>query len=473
MAQIINTNVMSLNAQRNLTTSQGSLATSLERLSSGLRINSAKDDAAGLAIAERFTAQIRGLNQATRNANDGISFAQTAEGALGEIGNALQRIRELAVQAGNDSNSSADRQALNNEVQQLVSEVNRIARSTEFNGQSVLDGALSELVFQVGANQGQTISVEGVDSRGSQLGARVSEGGSFTQTALDGLIAADDLFLNGRGVSLDGLNAGASASDLVNVVNAQAGRTGIQASTGASTESGNLTVAAGTENNEYEFSINDVRISFVAGVDADATAANLRQAINDVSTQTGVTAGGADNTLTLSNDTGETIDVGKIGTDDVDALFSGPGVDADGQTFYAGIVLASEIQDDDFSVAGTFDGVGGGAALGGNQDNQTVNGVSVLTRDEASQSLRTMDFALQRVNGLRAELGAVQVRFESTIANLSTGSENLSAARSRIQDADFAAETANLTRAQILQQAGTSVLAQANAVPQNVLALLG
>ena len=174
MPQIINTNIPSLTAQRNLNTSQSSLATSLQRLSSGLRINSAKDDAAGLAISERFTTQIRGLNQAIRNANDGVSFAQTAEGALSTTGDALQRIRELAVQSINDTNSSSDRQALNNEVGQLIAEINRISSATQFNGQNILDGSLATLTFQVGANQGQTISVDGVDSRASQLGARTS-----------------------------------------------------------------------------------------------------------------------------------------------------------------------------------------------------------------------------------------------------------------------------------------------------------
>jgi flagellin len=184
MPQIINTNIASLTAQRNLNGSQNSLATSLQRLSTGLRINSAKDDAAGLAISERFTTQIRGLNQAIRNANDGVSFAQTAEGALSTTGDALQRIRELAVQSINDTNSSADRQALNNEASQLIAEINRISNSTQFNGQNILDGSLSTLTFQVGANQGQTIQVDGVDSRTSQLGARTSTSSSFTSAVV-------------------------------------------------------------------------------------------------------------------------------------------------------------------------------------------------------------------------------------------------------------------------------------------------
>jgi flagellin len=472
MAQVVNTNILSLNAQRNLNSSQGALATSLERLSSGLRINSAKDDAAGLAISERFTTQIRGLNQAVRNANDGISFAQTAEGALSTVGEALQRIRELAVQSANDTNSASDRQAINNEVQQLIAEVSRVARSTEFNGGKILDGSLSDLVFQVGANQGQTITVDGVDARASQLGARVSEGTSFTQTAINDLITADNLVVNGRAVDLSGLSkTGASASDLVAVLNAESGRTGIQASTGSSVNSGNLdatAIAAG----DYSFSINDVVVTFTSTANAAQNGDALRQAINAVSTQSGVTAGGTGAILTLSNDTGEAISVGQVGTQDVSALFSGQDMVPTGQDFYAGIVLASEVQGDNFTVTGTFDGTDGNPALGLGQENRTAASVSVLTRQDATDALLTVDFALQQVNGLRAELGAVQIRFESTISNLSVSTENLSAARSRIRDADFAAETAELTRSQILQQAGISVLAQANATPQSVLALL-
>jgi flagellin len=472
MAQVVNTNILSLNAQRNLNSSQGALATSLERLSSGLRINSAKDDAAGLAISERFTTQIRGLNQAVRNANDGISFAQTAEGALSTVGEALQRIRELAVQSANDTNSASDRQAINNEVQQLIAEVSRVARSTEFNGGKILDGSLSDLVFQVGANQGQTITVDGVDARASQLGARVSEGTSFTQTAINGLITANNLVVNGRAVDLSGLSpTGASASDLVAALNAESGRTGIQASTGSSVNSGTLT-ATGIAAGEYSFSINDVVVTFNGnGVAADNGAA-LREAINAVSTQSGVTASGTGDSLVLTNATGETISVGRVGTQDVSALFSGQGIAAAGQDFYAGIVLASKVQGDSFTVTGTFNGTNTAPALGGGQENRTAASVSVLTRQDATDALLTVDFALQQVNGLRAELGAVQIRFESTISNLSVSVENLSAARSRIRDADFAAETAELTRSQILQQAGISVLAQANATPQSVLALL-
>ena len=463
MGQVINTNILSLTAQRNLSESGNALQTSLERLSSGLRINSAADDAAGLAISERFTTQIRGLDQAQRNANDGISLAQTGEGALSTIGENLQRIRELGVQAINDTNSASDRQAINNEVQQLIAEVNRVASSTQFNGQNILDGSSSSLTFQVGANQNQTIQVNGVDSRGSQLGARLSESGSISQTNLDASIAADDLVINGTSIDLSGLAAGDSTNDVVQAINAQQADTGVQALAANSVSTGDIagTFATTTADTDDTFSLNSVTITAVSAqdtttaIDVQATVDN----INALSTQTGVTATtDGSGSLELANTSGQRIELeGNAVTD---------------ETFNAGVTLASEVQANDFGATGTFAVVAGGTALGDSQTNDTLNGVNVVTGSNANDALLTLDFALQQVTGLRAELGAVQTRFESTISNLAVVNENLQAARSRIQDADFAAETANLTRAQILQQAGTSVLSQANAAPQNVLALL-
>lgn len=406
MAQIINTNIPSLNAQRNLSATQNSLATSLERLSTGLRINSAKDDAAGLAIAERFTTQIRGLNQAVRNANDGISFAQTAEGALGTVSDALQRIRELSIQAANDSNSPSDRQALNNEVQQLIAEVGRVANSTEFNGQKVLDGSLEDLFFQVGANQGQTIAVTGVDARNTSIGATEASSeatGKLTQAQIEEGLVFGGAFT----ITLD------------------------------TTEAVTVDFAAQTppiSTFEDAISLINREIRDAAADDTDGpaiAAAQLSASIRvDNAGLTSIVVNGAFDAEFAA--TGGTVDVGGAGAV---ALFDGA---ANGDS------AAISLQD-----------------------------VDVTTRDDAFQTIATVDGALTQINTLRAELGAVQVRFESTIANLSISAENLTASRSRIQDADFAAETANLTRAQILQQAGTSVLAQANAIPQNVLTLLG
>jgi flagellin len=445
MPQIINTNIASLTAQRNLNGSQSSLATSLQRLSTGLRINSAKDDAAGLAISERFSTQIRGLNQAIRNANDGVSFAQTAEGALSTGGDALQRIRELAVQSINDTNSSSDRQALNNEVSQLIAEVNRIANSTQFNGQNILDGSLSTLTFQVGANQGQTIQVDGVDARTTQLGARTSTSASLTSTAIAALTT---LTVNGTAIDL---SAATTTQNVVDTINNSASTTGVQALKATTTSTGTtaLAVTAGT------VTINSVSFTLV---DTGATDA---AAINALTNQTGVTATASGNDLILSNTDGTDIVV-------VDGTGSAGGT----QTYQAGVILAGSVADGAFLATGGGNDVNGVALGAATQTDNTLTGVDVLTSSNANDALLTLDFALQQVTGLRAELGAVQTRFESTISNLSITSENLAAARSRIRDADFAAETAELTRSQILQQAGIAILSQANAQPQNVLALL-
>jgi flagellin len=460
MSQVINTNILSLTAQRNLSQTGDQLATALERLSSGLRINSAADDAAGLAISERFTTQIRGLDQAVRNANDGISFAQTAEGALSTVSDNLQRIRELAVQASNDTNSAQDRQALNNEVQELVAEIGRVANSTEFNGQSILDGTLSDLTFQVGANQGQTIEVSGVDARTSQLGAATDTGTVIAQSDL-GTGIADDLVINGASVDLSGIDGSSTTQDVVNAINQVSGDSDVFAAVADST-SVDLTYATdGT--NARTLTLNNVTIDIAAGTSA-ADAAAL---VNDVSAQTGVTATESGGAITFSSQ-GSSIDLTEDGTN---AVFSGPNAPGAGasETFLAGIELSTDI-DGTFNVQGTD-----ATDLGINAvtaQNNVLGDVNVLTREDSQSALQTLDFALSQVSGLRAELGATQTRFESTIDNLSVTTENLTAARSRILDADFAEETANLTRAQILQQAGTSVLAQANAAPQNVLSLL-
>jgi flagellin len=451
MPQIVNTNLFSLNAQRNLNESQNALGTSLQRLSSGLRINSAKDDAAGLAISERFTSQIRGLNQAVRNANDGISYSQTAEGGLSTATSALQRVRELAVQSANDTNTSSDREAINNEVQQLIAEVRRIATTTQFNGQNVLDGSSSSLSFQVGANQNQTINVSGVDARADILGARTSTSASIDQTAIDASIAANNLVVQGIAVDLSGLSAGDSVGDIVNQINAVTSSSGISAQQATTTSTDALTLAAGAA------TINGVAVTI------SATQATDIASINALTAQTGVTAtasGGA--AVTLSN------------TDGTDITTTGAGFSAGNDTYQAGVVLAGAVSEanTDYTVAGTFGVVTGGTALGATQTNTSVTGTDVLTQASSTTALLTLDFALSQVNTLRSELGAIQTRFESTISNLQITSENLTAARSRIQDADFAAETADLTRGQILQQAGLSIVAQANSLPQSVLSLL-
>ncbi|AYZ70109.1 TPA: flagellin [Stenotrophomonas maltophilia] len=395
MAQVINTNTMSLNAQRNLSTSGSSLATTIQRLSSGSRINSAKDDAAGLAISERFGTQIRGTDVAIRNANDGISLAQVAEGSLTEIGNNLQRVRELSVQASNATNSASDRKALQAEVTQLVSEIDRVAKQSDFNGTKLLDGSFSSQLFQVGANAGQAIAIDKtIDAKANALG-----GAKFDTNAL---ALADP-----------GTNADFSTSGL---------------------------------------SINGVAIADVSvkqGADAAATGKASREAlvtaINAKIGETGVYAevnGTAGVTLTSVKDSTNADGSFK-------AITATPGTwtGATAPTFTATTAAAAPA-----------------AKYASNLDVSTVKG--------AQQAMEIVDKALGAINSTRADLGAVQNRFTSVVANLQTSSENLSASRSRIKDTDFAKETAELTRTQILQQAGTAMLAQANQVPQGVLSLL-
>lgn len=451
MAAVINTNISSLNAQRNLTTSQSSLATSLQRLSSGLRINSAKDDAAGLAISDRFTSQIRGLDQAARNANDGISLAQTAEGALSQVGDALQRMRELSVQSANATNSSSDRAALQQEVGQLASEIARIGNTTSFNGLKILDGSYTGQQYQVGANAGETITVSVADSRATNLGAK-------SVTSLDtGILSTATLT---TGITINGTaiatTASTSFSDVINAVNAQTGTTGVTAQR-ATTNSmtGAYTTATAAEN----LQINGVTVALAIG-DTSAVAATK---INAASTQSGVTATVSAGNLVLKASGGSDI---KLKSDVTSAL---AGSTTTGATFTAGIQLSTKLGGA-LTVAGTL-GTTLNIATATATDFQ-VSSLDISTITGANTALQTIDFALSQVSSTRAQLGAVQNRFTAVVANLSTASENFSASRSRILDADFAAETANLTRGQILQQAGTAMLAQANSLPNGVLALL-
>ena len=481
MPQIINTNIQSLTAQRNLNKSQSSMATAMERLSSGLRINSAKDDAAGLAISERMTAQVRGLNQAIRNANDGISFAQTAEGALSTAGDALQRIRELAVQSANDTNSASDRASLQGEVAQLIAEVDRIANNTQFNGQNVLDGSVSNLLFQVGANANQTISVSGVDARASTLGANAtttSTGITAAGTASGSLNTASGVIsINGTSITVasDGLStsdATSSANAVAAGINAASATTGVTAVANATTV--NLgTVTATAALTGTEFTINGVNVvsGAVLSGDSDST---LRDAINSVSNQTGVTASlDSSNNMILTATDGRNIqlEADASGTDDVFSSFD-IATAAQDEIFTGSVTLDS---DNSIVITGSLTAAEGMALAAGTYAVSTTNSVTNLnisTQSGANDAITNVDRALNSINSLRATFGSTQVRFESAITNLSVTSENLSAARSRIRDADFAAETAAMTRAQILQQAGTAMVSQANALPQSVLSLL-
>jgi flagellin len=401
----INTNVMSMNAQRNLMSSQGALATSMQRLSSGLRVNSAKDDAAGLAIAERMNAQVKGLNVAARNANDGISLAQTAEGALGKVGDMLQRMRELSVQSANATNSEDDRKALQAEVKQLTDEIDRVSQQTSFNGKKVLDGSFTAASFQVGANAGDNITI-----------------GSLTDTTADNL---SSIVYGEETRVISAANITAMSDYDTDIT------TGLTIAVGG---------AAAVDLGELE-----------AATSETARLGQVVEAINRKTSETGVSAFLVDN---------------EDGTFDVELLSS--------QLNAAGTAPAAVVFGAGFTAAGTGLVVADGAAIAAASaaDSTGISNIDITTEKGAYIAMKKLDAALDDVNSARATLGAVQSRFENAVANIQIGVENLSASRGRIMDADFAKETAGLSRAQILQQAGTAMVAQANQAPQGVLSLL-
>lgn len=428
MAATINTNLASINAQRNLTLSGQSLNTTMQRLSSGLRVNSAKDDAAGLAIAERMNTQVKGLAVASRNANDGVSLAQTAEGALGKVGDMLQRMRELAVQAGNATNSASDRKALQAEVSQLSAEIDRVAKQTNFNGTKILDGSFAGAVFQVGANSGDNITLGAlVDTRSSQLSSV-----SYAQSEQPSVGTATPI---------------TAGQPLADFSVASVGELGIQVTSGGTT----TTVSLG---------------SLPAADSPQQRLGQVVEAINKKSADTGVTAyltkiDGTENyKVELMSEkldaTGEPVQVefGSIAS----GTFGTPGTD-----------FTAAMTGLDSTVVNIAGGATGATSV---MEARGIQDVDVSTQSGAWVALKKIDSAVDQINSARATLGAVQARFENTVNNIDIQVENLSAARGRIVDADFAMETANLSRTQILQQAGTAMVAQANQIPQNVLKLL-
>lgn len=615
MPQFINSNIPSLTAQRNLNTSQNSLNTSLQRLSSGLRINSAKDDAAGLAISERFTTQIRGLNQAARNANDGISLAQTAEGDLAAVTNNLQRIRELSVQSANATNSSSDRAALQSEVSELIAEIDRVASTSSFNGVKLLDGSFSNQAFQVGANAGETVSISSIASART---TSIGQAGSITvanTTAVSGAaLAAGDLTINGNdlgvvagdakaiadaitasslsvsatatnvqatnvftdvvgtvavpvvsstvalgaftvgvdtdatntfGITFDNSGDGGSDSLVITstpndanngsdaIANLTAGFVaagfvdsggtgtvsgysldlGAEATISAAITAGSLVVqrvdgfefstteaavgyatsdpafavtATTTDGTKavaavaptYTLSIDGTALDFAtAGADGTITAAEVGTLINAIG---GYTASGSGTNLSITKDDGSNVTLVEAGSDSdaAEGLAGGTGGAGVTVNLYGTVTGVTSIGED--LVIG---GIAAGATKSGLTqattafDPAVLSGTTIAATDistvaGANAALASVDSALTSVNSSRAQLGAIQNRFDSVVSSIQTTSENLSASRSRIRDADFAAETAQLTRAQILQQAGVSILGQANSLPQNALSLL-
>ena len=422
MAMTINTNISSINAQRNLGLSGGSLATSMQRISSGLRVNSAKDDAAGLAISERMNSQVRGLTVASRNANDGISLAQTAEGALGKMGDMLSRMRDLAVQAGNSTNSKSDREALQSEVKQLTDEIDRVAKTANFNGTKILDGSFSGAVFQVGANSGENITVGALTNASAKGLANVTYGTK----------------------SLDKIGVSVAATYAAQPDDATTGSV--------------LKITVAGVNGGTAIDLGPLKA-------ANSSSERLGQvvsAINNKTADTGVTA-----YLSTNDD----------GTMRIDLMSS----KVDAATGKAAAVTLTGLDKAVTDTSATPAVLkAGGTAIAGAELNVTANAtdltgidkLTVATQKDAWVSLKKIDSAIDQVNSARADLGALQSRFENTTANIDIQTENLSAARGRIVDADFAKETANLSRTQILQQAGTAMVAQANQLPQQVLSLL-
>lgn len=531
---IINSNISSLNTQRKLASTNVGLSTTMERLSSGLRINSAKDDAAGLAISDRMTSQINGLNQARRNANDGISVAQTAEGALQTSTDILQRVRTLAVQSANDTNSTSDRKALQAEVDQLLQEFDRVATTTQFNGLNLLNGDFSKTQFQVGANANQTITF-GINSTKTADMSNFNTAGTVSTTLANTMMRAQTqsasggtatqngfvsqtLTIRSRGVegTVDLGANGLSAKEIATRINA------VQNNTGGVTARGEtyayMALGTGTQTTTVDFTLNGVSIqaySSNAGSDVDG----LVTAINDASGKTGVVAKkvdlpGSSGTYRVELFAADGSDI-KINNASVSTQQSGGGswntsniltvqgaYDSNGTITAVGAAAAGTTATGGATLGGTGQAttVGGrvfftndvaftvqtsaaaapngllnvsatGQVIGGAKD-QPLSGISISTALGANKSLAVLDAALSRISSERAKLGALQNRFQMTVENLQTTAENLSASRSRIKDADFAEETSNLSRWQVLQQAGTAMLSQANQRPQAALQLL-
>jgi flagellin len=499
VAQSINTNVAALSAQRYLNRNQADLTTAINRLSSGLRINSAKDDAAGMTLAERMTTQIRGLNVASRNANDAIALAQTAEAAMGSVASALQRIRELAVQSANASYSDSDRATMNREARELIEEIKRVSTNTAFNGVNLLDGSFQDQQFQIGANSGQTLNLPSLaDARVTSLGrSAVALDGSAAGSLLgdaaapataaaagsNGVDAVTSLtFTNPEGTSSPiSWATGASAKAIATAINLKANSLGITA-----TATNSATIGAFSTTGSMSLSLNGTTVSATLISTSDLTP--LADAINGANT--GVTAvfalppakdkllltaaDGTDIRIEnfLNGTSTMTVEGSRSGAN-VRTLTSGgndstivPGtlevVSTKGALSWAGAVGETAAIEEAF-------GTGRASGIAGLN---TISTLDLGSMTGAVSAIKVVDAALDQLSNARGTLGAVQSRLEMLIANVDVVSENITTARGRLVDADFAKETAALARVQILQQAGTAMLAQANALPQQVLQLL-
>lgn len=493
MGLYVNTNSSALNARRNLNNTTRQMGQSFQRLSSGLRINSAKDDAAGLSISERMTSQIRGINQAVRNAGDGVSLAQTAEGALQETTNILQRMRELSVQSANDTNKTEDRESIQAEMDQLVGELDRIAEKTTFNNQKILDGSFQGAKFHVGANSGDTLTVNVQDARAGSLGRmarrEMTEVGAaaigndqatgLSLQSKDGtahVVRAtsdvdDQLSTSNSGRSTSAIAKAAAINDSTEFHGVTATATSSVANLGAIVQDASGTKTLDETNN---FSINGEMITGIT-YKADDAGGTLVDAINAVSDRTGVVATiDSANGLVLTAEDGRNIDIIENGDTDIQSLQT--------EVHRGGLILQADNNvvlgdgSGDTTGAGATQtgmlGLGASETTIGKNTDFSVSKIDVTDRVGANEAIDILDQALKQVASSRSQLGAVQNRMESTVRNLEVSSENLQASRGRIQDADFAKETAKFSKNQIMQQAGVSILAQANGAPNIALSLL-
>ncbi|MNQ45969.1 B-type flagellin [compost metagenome] len=514
MALTVNTNIASLNTQRNLNGSSNALATTMQRLSTGSRINSAKDDAAGLQISNRMTSQINGLGVAVRNANDGISLAQTAEGALQQSTNILQRMRDLSLQSANGTNDATDRKALQKEVSTLQSELNRIAETTTFGGRKVLDGSMANMDFQVGANARETIGVSIKASSANDIGSYTikSSGtvtGSATAIAVDNsggsnmaAVAVDAMTItgpDGQAKNSVAIPVDGSAKDVAAAVNSVSTDTGVSAVASNKAELSGLLLTGVVS---FDLKGSNATAATISTTVSDATdLTGLANVINAQTATTGITAEAVkgDGKLTLTNKDGSNIDIANFLVNDgttkavANAVtvkaFDETGAEANSVTLQqdaltAGVRTAGGGTDStlvmgnvSMSATGGFSITGAGTdiilAADLSSKQTTVSSLNISTASGAQDAIAVIDGALAQIDEVRSGLGAAQNRFDNTISNLQSVQENVSAARGRIQDTDYAAETANLSKNQILQQAGTAILAQANQLPQAVLSLLG
>ena len=493
MALTVQTNVSSLNGQRNLSSSGSALTTSMQRLSSGLRINAAKDDAAGLQISNRLTSQINGLGVAQRNANDGISMAQTAEGAMQASTNILQRMRDLSLQSSNGSNSADDRAALQKEVVALQDELTRISDTTSFGGQQLLDGSFGTKLFQVGVQANETINVSlgsiaasdiGVqrhDLNGATAGGLAQANVAAADTTGGNAVVAGTIKITGRSGTEETVDIAekATAKDIALAINAKKDSTGVNADAKSQ-----ASLSGFSSFGDISMTLNGQTISATTTSATDVS--SIMKAINEKSSETGVTATDAGSgKLILTDETGADIKIGDY-SDGATGTVDVKGISYDGQTEGTASPLTSGGAADSTVVAGSirlssstsFSTTASDLTLAAvntktASTQKTVDKVDLATQAGAQSAIDIIDGALAQIDGQRADLGAVQNRFGHTISNLSNIAENVSASRSRIRDTDFAAETATMTKNQILQQAGTSILAQANQLPQAALSLLG